>query len=144
MKWIFLPIAIWLCGELYYLGGETGYNTKVRDLGVPTIITLWLWLGYGWSLWYLLHFGLLFGSLTTYWKKKGSDAKWWNWALHALGIGIAGYSLSIPFGWSYWYLWRTIILCVGITLWSEGIGNVKLEAGGRGGMIMLTIPLIFL
>ena len=143
MKWILFLPAVWLCGYLYYLGGQEGYNTKVRDFGVPTIITFWLWIATGWSWWYILHFGLLFGALTSYWK-RGPDMKWWNWTLHALGIGIAGWGLAIPFGWSIWQIWRTLILCIGITIWSELVGNVKWEAGGRGGMIMITIPLLFL
>ena len=139
-----------LGGILYRLGGASGYNTKFRDFGIPTIGILVLilsgshlnvpWLNIA-SL--VITYGLMFASQTTYFKKKGTDAKWWNWFLVGLANGIA----LIPYGIIHDQLpqaiLRTLILAVGIMIWSEINGNAVWEEVGRGVLIILTLGLFF-
>ena len=149
MKIIILIILSILSGIAYRLGGiGKPFKTWMRDGICPLIalVALWLLVGFKSSYWwaYLLHFGLLFGALTTYWKKKGADAYWYNWLLTGLG-----YSLSaIPIAWisGHWvgFLLRTIILSGAITLWSVKIGNAKWEERGRGFAIIITLPLLLI
>lgn len=147
-------ITIWLsssilAGILYRLGGSI--QTKIRDLGVPAIATGYLLTlglkGQIWGLWGLIvalvaHFGILFSSLTTYWKPKGQPAHWYNWLLTGLG-----YSLSaLPIAWitGHWigFAIRCVVLTASVTLWSEFISEVNLEEGGRGFAIVATLPLL--
>jgi hypothetical protein len=133
---------------LYRLGGST-YGTKWRDYGVPTIVTIWLLLNIrplnvlniGMI---ILCFPLLMGSLTTYFKKKGTDAKWWNWLITGLIYGLAAF----PLFWCgvHWYaiLLRTIVLGLAVMGWSEKMDNPIWEECGRGALITLTLPLLLI
>ena len=82
-----IHIIVWLCATicsaiLYRMGGAEGYNTKFRDFGVPFVgIALLAYLNplhADFKTWiaYFLTFGLYFGSMTTYWKKKGTGPYW--------------------------------------------------------------------
>lgn len=133
-----------ISGLLYRMGGSWKFNTKYRDLGVPTAMFIYMCLAghFHWTL--ILCFGLLFGSLTTYWKKRGADAKWFNWLFTGLGYSLAMLPFIIVTGHWLGFLSRTIVLTFGIVLISEKIGNVIIEEGGRGGLILLTMPLLFI
>lgn len=148
---IILTIGIcFLSGILYWLGGQEHSNTKIRDLGVPIFcvlpIVLMLGLIHSWQSSVALLFStfLLFGSLTTYWKKKGTDAKWYNWSF----TGFA-YALSItPLVWVD-HLWLggiiRLVVLTGLTcLWSEKIGDDFYEEAGRGFLISTTLPLLLI
>ncbi len=147
MKILFVIILSLLSGVLYRLGGiGKPFNTKFRDCGCPLValICLWLLKGFNLGFWwaYLLTFGLGWGVMTTYWKKKGTDAKWWNWLLTGAGYGLS----ALPLCWIgvHWYvlLYRTVVLSIGTMLWSDWQGNVVWEECGRGALITATIPLL--
>ena len=145
MKKLRLWIIFTFLGALFYrLGGQI--QTKARDLGLPAIATVYLLiLGLKCPWWaYLLHFGLLFGALTTYWKKKDQDAKWWNWLLTGLGYSLA--AIPIAIGTNHWpgFGIRCIVLTTLITFWSEFIGDVNWEESGRGALIILTLPILLI
>jgi hypothetical protein len=125
-------------GVCYRLGGTGGnWNTKWRDIGVPLFICLSMPLH--WSL--LICFLLSFGSMTTYWKKKGTDAEWWNWALTGFFYTLA----YLPYFWLTNNLVNWVLCCVIvttlITLWSEIISLDWLEEFGRG--FILTLGLLY-
>jgi len=128
----------------YRLGGQL--QTKIRDLGLPAIATVYLLiLGLKCSWWaYLLHFGLLFGALTTYWKKKDQDAKWWNWLLTGLGYSLSALPIAIATNHWFGFAIRTITLTAFATFWSEFIGWDILEEGGRGFFITCSLPLLLI
>ncbi len=136
---------------LYRLGGMI--QTKIRDFGVPTIATLYLitiaskmsW-QHSWCIWiaFLLHFGMLFGALTTYWKKKGEDARWWNWLLTGLGYSLVALPIALSTGHWIGFAIRCIVLTGFITIWSEFVGNDIFEEGGRGFSIVATLPLLLI
>jgi len=138
-------------GVLYRMGGASGFNTKFRDFGIPSIgvivllalgrfshLNSWLVLSY------ILTWGLMFASQTTYFKKKGSNAKWWNWMLVGLANGIA----LVPYAWQtgLWMeaLLRTLILAIAITIWSEVCDDAVWEEVGRGVLIILTLGLFLI
>jgi hypothetical protein len=137
-----------IAGLLYRMGGAAGFNTKFRDLGCPTLGLLLLWVtdGFHLPLWwaYLLCFGLYFGSLTTYWKKKGTDAHWYNWIFTGLGYSIAFLPYAIATGHWVGFAIRTIVVTFGIMFWSEKIGNVVWEESGRGVISTITLPLLLI
>lgn len=143
MNILFIPL-VFLAGVLYRMGGAAGYNTKFRDLGVPCVmIAAMSVLGhFHWSL--FICFGLLFGSLTTYFKKKGANAFWWNWLI----VGLA-YSLAmLPFTAIVTHNWlgfglRTVVCTTAVVAWSEFVGNAVIEEWGRGAIIIATLPLLF-
>jgi hypothetical protein len=133
-----------LAGVLYRAGGC--WQTKIRDLGVPLLCylpALWFLHLWHWG-WCLLSAMLLFASLTTYWKKKGEDAKWWNWLLTGIGYGVASLPL-LAVGVSWWaFLLRTAVLGLSVMAWSEVISIAWLEEFGRGFLIIATLPLLCL
>jgi hypothetical protein len=80
--------------------------------------------------------------LTSYFKRKGTEAKWWNWALVGASVSFA----LLPYAWfsHHWLgFWlRTLIVTVGVTVWSEKIDNAVVEELGRGTIIGGTIWLL--
>ena len=136
---------------LYRLGGQGkksnwldfARNTKTRDFGVPFIVTLEMLLLGGWYWTYILCFGSLFGSLTTYWKKKGTDAKWYNWYLTGFFYGFSALPFAIQ--WGHWLGFgiRCLVLAIFTAVLSELIGDDDLEEGFRGFLIGVTVPLLY-
>lgn len=128
----------------YRMGGSGNFPRWVRPVVVSlsTILLMGIFIGFHWSM--ILCFGLSFGALTTYWKKKGSDAFWYNWLFTGLG-----YSLCIlPFIF-HTHVWlgfgiRTGVLTALTVLWSDLMGNAVIEEGGRGALITLTVPLLLI
>jgi len=144
LKLLLTLLSSILMGVLYRMGGSGNYPRQARLIGVPLIMTILLGIVAGWSWWMLLSFGLTIGAISTYWKKKGSDAKWWNWALHGLGIAVAMLPYAIGVGCYIGFGIRCVFLPVAIMLWSEIIGNAVVEEFGRGCLIGLTIPLLLI
>jgi hypothetical protein len=115
------------------MGGASGYNTKFRDLGCPTILIILFSILFGLHWVYLLVFGLSFGALTTYWDFLfGYDNFWFHGFMCALpGILLCWF---IP----WWIpIIRLIICTVGMGLWSKIIGNDVVEECGRGAFFIL-------
>lgn len=131
-----------LAGMLYRLGGWKKGNTKIRDFGVPFIATIWLMLFTKWHIWPLvIHFGLLFGALTTYEyflpdnPKKGPL----NWILHGIFCGLA----AIPLIWCgvawWWIIARAFVLAITMTALTLISPWVWIDEWGRGALIMLAL-----
>lgn len=149
MKLILWLLATISSAILYRLGGCI--QTKIRDFGVPTIATGYL-LTLGlkpqfWGFWglagaYLLHFGALFGALTTYWKKKGQPARWYNWLLTGFFYGLSALPIAISTGNWIGFIIRLVSLTVFVTLWSELISIDWIEEGGRGAAIIASLSLL--
>ena len=111
-------IVLWflasvLGGILYRMGGAEGYDTKWRDAGVSGLISLLLW---HWSA--LLHFGLCWGALTLSWKRKGTDAGFWNRYLQGLGVAVAAlpYAIFTQRWWGFGV--RIVVLPFLVALWA--------------------------
>lgn len=157
-----------LGGFLYRCGGagKSGkwydflLNTKMRDFGLPTISVL-LFLFLSWPDFNITHFsliltwGLLFAAQTTYWKKKGTDARWYNWAMTGLAYSIAWIltviAQNIPghIPNSFHVTWLGFlsrsIVCTALTvIVSELFGKVVYEENARGEVEIVTIPLLFI
>lgn len=146
---VWLGLSI-LSGIFYRMGGSDKYNTKWRDIGC--MLCAMLVLIFNGSLVYnvsmiiglVLTAGLTFVSLTTYFKKKNTDAMWWNWTLVGLAWGLA--TLPFVFITQHWlgFILRTIFLGGSVTFWSQGIGDVKWEETGRGVLLTFTMPLLLI
>jgi hypothetical protein len=130
---------------LYRLGGwGHGFNTKVRDMGVPTcMLALMAWLGlWHWSL--ILCFGLMFGAQTTYFKKSGTDAMWYNWLAVGVAFGLAMLPYAAATGQWLGFGARFVIVAFYTVVWSEMIGQAWIEESGRGAIQIATLPLLLL
>lgn len=139
-----------LSAILYRMGGSDKYNTKARDIGVPIttlliaivcfsgILSSKLWIALA------ISFLLEFGSLTTYWKKKGTDAMWFNWMFTGFAYSMA--TLPVAFVTGNWLGFgiRTVILTASTTIWSEAISKDTWEEWGRGALINATYPLLLI
>ncbi len=139
---------------LYRLGGVGyPYNTKVRDAGITTLYFIYCLTRIPPTPWniflLLLSCFALFGSLTTYHKwmnkffhKPKSDVFWFNWLFTGFCYALSALPIVfITHGWVGFFA-RIILLPAIIMAWSELIGNVDLEEGGRGFWFFFTIPLI--
>lgn len=133
-------IAAWC----YRAGGSGKYPFYVRELGVATCLVLELMLlGYfHWTL--ILCMGAMYGLTTTYFKKKGTDAKWWNWALVGLAFSIAVLPIVLVYHNWLGFGIRSVVCTALIVLWSEANGNVMWEEGGRGVIPIATLPLLLI
>lgn len=146
MIWHILAIVILsgAAGFLYTAGGSGKYPRWFREVGVMLCELLGL-LSLGIHSWWLIAvMGITYGAQTTYFKKKGTDAKLWNWVL----VGFAFSLTVLPVVISN-HLWvgfaiRTIFLTPAISMWSEFIGVDYWEEGGRGGMQIASLPLLLI
>ena len=135
-----------LSGVLYRMGGSDLYNTKFRDFGVPLMMYVVMLLLTGITHWLSLLFSflLLFGSLTTYWKKKEADAYWYNWLFTGLGYSLAMLPFVIADKCWLGFLVRSIVLTGLIVFWSETQKDAVEEEFGRGFVIIITLPLLLI
>ena len=125
-----------------YRRGGTSAGTLWRDLGVPCCMLAYFFMSdkLDWSLFWC--FGLLFAAQTTYFKRPGWDAHWFNWLYCGLAFSFA----MLPYAWAtgHWmgFLWRTLIVTGFTVAWSELIGWDDLEEGGRGFTQIITLSLL--
>lgn len=131
-----------VCGITYRMGGSGKYPRYLRPIGVVvcSLILLAL-LGYlHWTL--ILTAGLLYGSSTTYFKKSGTDAKWFNWLF--VGLAFSCSILPIVLVYHNWigFSLRTVTCTALIIIWSQLNGNAVWEEGGRGIIPIITLPLL--
>lgn len=100
---------------------------------------------------FVISFILTLGSLSTYHKwlnklfgKTTEDSWWFNWLAYGLGIGLA--ILPVTFLGISWYLivLRAIVLGLAMMVWSELNDNAVWEECGRGVLIILTLPILFM
>jgi hypothetical protein len=137
---------------LYRMGGAGDpYNTKCRDIGIPvcvSIVLLFLFPSLLHSVRFFgalaITFGLVLGAQTTYWKKKGTDAKWFNWAFTGAGYSLALFPIAWVTGRWLGFGIRSIVLTGLTVLWSQLMDNVVWEECGRGALEIVTLPLLLI
>ncbi len=143
LKALIVAIGAGIAGCLYRAGGSGNFPRQVRVIGVPVLsVAILALLSPNW--WIILCIPLMIGATSTYFKRKGSDALWWNWALHGLGLSLAMLPYTIATGHWLGFGLRTIVLTASITIWSELVGNAVIEELGRGALIILTLPLLLI
>ena len=133
-----------LSAVLYRLGGwGHGFNTKVRDLGVPSCMMAYMAISGHYTHWLWLCFILMFGAQTTYFKKDGTDAYWYNWLFVGLAFSISLLPFSTATGHWLGLLYRTLAVTAFTVLWSQLNGKAWIEESGRGFIQIITLPLLF-
>lgn len=131
-------------GFLYTAGGSGKYPFWFRETGVMVCECLAL-ISLGFlSWWLILVAGLTYGVQTTYFKKKGTDARWWNWCLVGLAFSISVLPMVISNSLWLGFVLRILFLTPAIITWSELVGKDWLEEGGRGGLQIATLPLLLI
>src|ERR1035437_9865328 len=136
-----------LSGWAYHFGGSQGGIRWVREVVDGLAIIAWLWLCMGFNPWA----GLIMGTIwieSTYFKSKGTDAGFWNWLLVGLSFSmvVLPYIVAQSFAGHYYWIGfgiRTLILTptVGLIVTFFG-GKVGFSEGFRGGIQLLTLPLL--
>jgi len=149
-----------LAGLLYRMGGcgdpcrrkypklpTWFFDTKARDIGIPLLcgfpyMAFVLKIAAPWWV-HLLAFLTLFGMLTTYWDWmfKGKDNFW----MHGFMCGAAylWYGIAAPELW-LWLGVRALLMAVFMGVWCLVFSNDIVEEGGRGGIIIASLPLLLL
>ena len=122
---------------LYRMGGAAGYNTKWRDLGCPLVaVASASVIGLGhWSL--VITFVLLFGAMTTYWKRKGQDARWFHWWTTGLIYAVAFLPVAYYLDRVEAFVFFTLFVSMATAIWSALIRNVVWEECGRGAILII-------
>ncbi len=142
------------------MGGSGNYARFWRELGqgicfvlamVVLKLVLWAWQP---IVGVILGFGVCWAE-STYFKPKGKDAKWYNWALVGLVFGLIPLPYCILTN-SHWLGFGIRVpVCVGLTvLWQEylsdkvakflHIGKDITDEFGRGFINIITLPLLLL
>lgn len=138
-----------ISGFLYRLGG-TKHGTLWRDMGVTVCFVLGLYF-IGYTDFLYIAALLMFASLTTYNKwlgklfgRKDNEVHAEGWAMTGFTYGLC--ALPTIFGTGDWkgFLIRLAVCTVFTCIWSEVIGDVKLEEGGRGAIIVGSLPLLLI
>src|SRR3990167_8316980 len=148
-----LAIILSIAGGVAYRLGGYGppFNTKVRDLGLPTCMAAYFAITGHWHWILIICFGLCYGAQTTYnkWSQrligvKTNDVMWVGWLVTGLAFSFA----LLPYAWAtgHWmgFLWRTLIGTGGTGAVSELYGKDYVEEGFRGGVQIITLPLLLL
>jgi hypothetical protein len=133
-----------IAGVAYRMGGSGKYPRYVRELAASiALIISMLILGYfHWSI--ILCAGALYGLETTYFKKKGKDATWFNWLLVGLAFSIAVLPIVLVYHNWIGFSVRSVICTFLVVYWSETNGNVVWEECGRGIIPIATLPLLLI
>jgi len=131
---------------LYRLGGE--FKTLYRDLGCSLVTSTAIQiLANDFTLKFILanfiSMGLLYGSLTTYCKIKGQEARWYNWLCTGLLYSLSAFPVCVVSGLWFGLLCRTFVLSASVMFISEMSDSVWVEECGRGGLLVLTLPLLW-
>lgn len=141
---IFLSIV---SAALYRLGGiGKPFDTKYRDFGTPLCALIILILcspGFSWKLAgaLSLSLGLMFGSMTTYFKRKGKNVQFINWVFVSIAFSLSILPYVIVTGEWFAFALRSVSLIVALPLACQLIGWDDLEEGCRG--FLFSITLIF-
>lgn len=141
---ILITIAFTVFAGYYYrAGGSASIHARwfrQFGIGMSVVGTLITWFGFHW--WMLLSFGLSWAE-STYFKHKGTEATWWNWALVGLVFSI------VPLPWviadaHHWmgFFLRAGLLIPAITTVGTWVGNVQWSEGLRGALQILTLPIL--
>jgi hypothetical protein len=143
-------IASVVAAILYRMGGSGNWPRQARLVGVPLVCVIFLGLFHvNWTL--LICIPLMIAAISTYWKKKGTDAGFWNYYLHGLGISLAMFPYAIATGKWLGFALRSLSLPFLIALWATymnrplfGLRSDVVSECGRGALIGATLPLLLL
>ena len=148
---VILGVSI-ISGILYRLGGKTGFNTKLRDVGCSLLICALIGLFGGLNTilgWLCLPvcFGLAWAALTTYryFLPKPKDYSWYHYALHGFFVAFAAFPYALVTKHYLGFGLRCLVCAVGLGVWYHlAKWNDDLHEWGRGFILTLTVPLMFL
>ena len=134
-----------LSGWCYRAGGSASIHARwLRQAGVGVAVTgtLLIWFGFNW--WTLLCLGTSWAE-STYFKSKGSDAKWWNWLLVGIVFAIVPLPYVISSGNHYLgFAIRSAVIIPATTVVGTFVGDVDWSEGLRGALQIITLPLLIM
>lgn len=129
----------------YRFGGSANGQRWVREVGVALAEIGLLYLLFGWNWWAILILGTVWIE-TTYFKSKGSEAKWWNWLLVGISFALVPLPFIIADG-NHWigFLYRCLFIIPFTTIWCTFFGgNVQWSEGLRGGIQVASLLLLLI
>lgn len=155
LKLIATVILACIAGMGYRMGGSGNYPRWLREaIDCTCMILVCLIWGLGnWSL--VLCYGLMWGAMTTYFKKKGTEAQWYHWAIVGFATSFCMLPLvlikyyGLPYSsWpeSLWlaFIIRILFQTVAICVWRTWMGNAVIQELGTGFIMIITLPLLAL
>lgn len=75
--------------------------------------------------------------------QKATDVNWIGWMTTGLFYSLSMLPYVLLYTQNYMgFIYRLVIVTVFTTIWSESIGKDWLEEGGRGAVIIATLPLL--
>lgn len=126
----------------YRYGGSSHGQRWMRQASVGVSITLALTVLFGFNWWTLLCFGLSWAE-STYFKRKGTDAKWYNWLLVGLVFALVPLPFVIADG-SCWlgFIIRSLLIIPTTVYIGTYVGDVDWSEGLRGGIQIISLLLL--
>lgn len=124
----------------YRFGGSSNGIRWVREVAEAVAYNIALTILFGFTWLSLFIFGTVW-AMTTYFKKKGTDAKWWNWLLVGVVFAIIPLPQVIANG-HIWvgFAWRAAFIIPFTTIFCTFFGgNVQWSEGVRGGIQILSL-----
>jgi hypothetical protein len=152
MMYIALVIIMSILGGLFYRLGGLGkpFSTLYRDLGVSGIIVAEMCLRTRINpivgLVLLVCWGLMYASLTSYryFLPKPKDYNGLYYSLHGFMISFACFPFALLTHHWLGFGLRCVVCAAGVGLWSHLISNDTAEESGRGFILCISTPLLFL
>lgn len=132
-----------VAGMAYRGGGAASIHARwLRQAGIGVTVTLGLILWFGFNWWMLLSLGTSWAE-STYFKKRGTDAKWFNW----MAVGVVFALVPIPYvisSGNHWvgFAYRSLFIIPATTLIGTFVGNDNWSEGLRGAIQIISIPLL--
>ncbi len=143
LKTLIVGIGAIIGGIFYRMGGSGNFPRQARVVGVPVLCGIVLGILH-WNWWILLCVPIMIAPISTYFKKKGTDATFINFWLHGFGIALSFLPYAISTGCYFGFGIRLVALPLVLAWWSMKIGNDIVEELGRGFFITITIPLLLI
>jgi hypothetical protein len=149
---IILIIATLAASISYRMGGAGNHgqwyasilDTKWRDWGCSLVAVCLCGYLYAWHWTLIPSFFLMWGALSTYWKGDVVVARWYHWLFHGAGCSLALVPYIIHFRLYDGFCINFILLSFLMMWWSEGHENPIVDELGRGALIILLLPILFI
>lgn len=136
------------------MGGSGSFPFWFRELGCSLCVVAALWLldYHHWTL--ILTMGATYGLLTTYFKKKGTDATWVNWSLVGMAFGLSVLPIVLVYHNYMGFTVRTAVCMASIVIWQQWLSFIVakwfrkvwdkavVDEFGRGFILVITLLLL--
>jgi len=146
-----LSALLYRCGGAGKVGDRWDFlrDSWIRDCfcSLITTVAIGLWSHWSYPWWsYVVHWGLLYGALSTYWDFLAHDNKnWITWLCTGFAYGVAAF--VFPIIWMA--LIRAVVLAVATAVWRQaawpwlgGVNDAVSDETGVGFILVASVMIL--